>query len=271
MWQVTGPLALRATDDPHSGDRSADCYAGAPYAFTLTQTMSGLSAGQYTASAVPAGRRRGRRQHPVGDACHVSRFRLGRVQDGRLAPSSPRRKRMPCHRRPRAKTSPSRWLRISPPEHGDARRHRCDARSSIPPIPRPSRARWRALAQWIARSSARPPSSCSITRWRSPASSSAPRLRRPIASADAQNLVERALAALELIGEEPAPSLAPATVTVVEGGQLSCLRPCDRPRGTASSPTSPSHGHRPSTGSQGPGSTPSPGRPAICADDPTSR
>lgn len=56
MWQVTGSaLRLRATDDPHSGDRSAHFYAATPYTFTLTQELTGLAAGDYTASLAAQG------------------------------------------------------------------------------------------------------------------------------------------------------------------------------------------------------------------------
>ncbi|WP_454167160.1 glycosyl hydrolase 53 family protein [Microbacterium lacticum] len=51
MWRLSGTgLALRATDDPHAGTRSAHFYADAPFGFTLSQTVSGLPAGTYIAS-----------------------------------------------------------------------------------------------------------------------------------------------------------------------------------------------------------------------------
>lgn len=51
MWRVTGDgLALRATDDPRTGERSAHFYAGSAYTYSLRQTVSGLPAGRYSAS-----------------------------------------------------------------------------------------------------------------------------------------------------------------------------------------------------------------------------
>lgn len=51
MWSRTGSaLTLRATDDPRSGSRSAHFYSGSAYTFQLTQTVTGLPAGRYTAS-----------------------------------------------------------------------------------------------------------------------------------------------------------------------------------------------------------------------------
>ena len=56
MWTRTGTgLTLRATDDPHSGSRSAHFYAGSAYTFQLTQTVTGLAAGRYTASGALQG------------------------------------------------------------------------------------------------------------------------------------------------------------------------------------------------------------------------
>ncbi|MBD7956912.1 glycosyl hydrolase 53 family protein [Microbacterium sp. Sa4CUA7] len=55
MWQTTGALALRSTDDPRSGSRSAHFYAAGAFGFTLSQTVSGLPAGEYTASAALQG------------------------------------------------------------------------------------------------------------------------------------------------------------------------------------------------------------------------
>ena len=52
MWTKSGAaLTLRATDDPKSGTRSAHFYSGSAFTFTLTQQVSGLAAGRYTASA----------------------------------------------------------------------------------------------------------------------------------------------------------------------------------------------------------------------------
>jgi arabinogalactan endo-1,4-beta-galactosidase len=55
-WTKTGSaLTLRATDDPRSGSRSAHFYSGAAYTFSLSQRVTGLAAGQYTASASAQG------------------------------------------------------------------------------------------------------------------------------------------------------------------------------------------------------------------------
>ena len=52
MWTVSGSaLTLRATDDPRTGTRSGHFYADSPFTFTLSQQVSGLAAGDYTASA----------------------------------------------------------------------------------------------------------------------------------------------------------------------------------------------------------------------------
>ena len=52
MWTRTGTgLTLRATDDPRSGTRSAHFYSGSAFSYTLTQRVTGLPAGSYTASA----------------------------------------------------------------------------------------------------------------------------------------------------------------------------------------------------------------------------
>ncbi|MDL5486163.1 glycosyl hydrolase 53 family protein [Microbacterium wangruii] len=55
MWQRSGPLTLRAADDPRSGTASAHFYADGPYGFTLSQTVTGLPAGDYTASGALQG------------------------------------------------------------------------------------------------------------------------------------------------------------------------------------------------------------------------
>ncbi|WP_434810217.1 glycosyl hydrolase 53 family protein [Microbacterium sp. bgisy189] len=56
MWQSSGTaLRLRATDDPRSGTRSAHFYAASAYTFTLSQTVTGLPAGDYTASGALQG------------------------------------------------------------------------------------------------------------------------------------------------------------------------------------------------------------------------
>ncbi|WP_345803229.1 glycosyl hydrolase 53 family protein [Microbacterium sp. AZCO] len=52
MWTRTGTaLTVRATDDPKSGSRSSHFYSGSAFTFSLTQTITGLAAGQYRASA----------------------------------------------------------------------------------------------------------------------------------------------------------------------------------------------------------------------------
>ncbi|WIM24362.1 glycosyl hydrolase 53 family protein [Microbacterium sp. zg-Y625] len=55
MWQSSGPLTLRAADDPRSGTRSGHFYAADAYGFTLSQTVTGLPAGDYTASGALQG------------------------------------------------------------------------------------------------------------------------------------------------------------------------------------------------------------------------
>ncbi|MET0297872.1 MAG: glycosyl hydrolase 53 family protein [Microbacterium sp.] len=51
-WTRTGAaLTLRSTSDPRSGARSAHFYSGAAYTFSLSQRVTGLAAGEYTASA----------------------------------------------------------------------------------------------------------------------------------------------------------------------------------------------------------------------------
>ncbi|GAA3914823.1 glycosyl hydrolase 53 family protein [Microbacterium invictum] len=56
MWHTTGDvLRLRATDDPHSGERSAHFYSAAPFSFTLTQELTGLAAGDYSATLAAQG------------------------------------------------------------------------------------------------------------------------------------------------------------------------------------------------------------------------
>ena len=56
MWTKTGAaLTLRATDDPRTGSRSAHFYSGSAYTYTLTQRVTGLAAGRYTASAAMQG------------------------------------------------------------------------------------------------------------------------------------------------------------------------------------------------------------------------
>jgi arabinogalactan endo-1,4-beta-galactosidase len=52
MWTTTGPgVTVRATDDPHSGTRSAHFYSGSAYSMTVSQHVTGLPAGTYVASA----------------------------------------------------------------------------------------------------------------------------------------------------------------------------------------------------------------------------
>ncbi len=52
MWTTTGSaLTVRATDDPRTGSRSSHFYSGSAYTFTLRQRVGGLATGDYTASA----------------------------------------------------------------------------------------------------------------------------------------------------------------------------------------------------------------------------
>jgi arabinogalactan endo-1,4-beta-galactosidase len=52
MWASTGSgLTVRGTDTPRSGARSSHFWQGSPYSFTLGQTVSGLPAGSYVATA----------------------------------------------------------------------------------------------------------------------------------------------------------------------------------------------------------------------------
>ncbi|WP_164743574.1 glycosyl hydrolase 53 family protein [Microbacterium sulfonylureivorans] len=56
MWTRTGTgVTLRATDDPHSGARSAHFYSGSAYSFTVSQRVDGLAAGTYVARAALQG------------------------------------------------------------------------------------------------------------------------------------------------------------------------------------------------------------------------
>jgi arabinogalactan endo-1,4-beta-galactosidase len=56
MWTRTGTgLTLRATDDPRSGSRSGHFYSGSAYTWGLSQTVTGLPAGRYTASGALQG------------------------------------------------------------------------------------------------------------------------------------------------------------------------------------------------------------------------
>ena len=56
MWRVTGSGAtVRAWDDPHSGTYSTHFYSGSAYAFTLSQSVSGLEPGSYRATAALQG------------------------------------------------------------------------------------------------------------------------------------------------------------------------------------------------------------------------
>ncbi|MEU1970023.1 glycosyl hydrolase 53 family protein [Microbacterium sp. NPDC019599] len=60
MWIKTGTgLTVRATDDPKTGTRSSHFYSGSAFQFTLTQTVTGLAAGTYTASASTQGQNTG--------------------------------------------------------------------------------------------------------------------------------------------------------------------------------------------------------------------
>lgn len=56
MWTTMGSgLTLRATDDPRTGTRSAHFYSGSAYTVTLSQKVTGLAAGTYTAAAALQG------------------------------------------------------------------------------------------------------------------------------------------------------------------------------------------------------------------------
>lgn len=56
MWTSSGPpLTVRAFDDPRTGERSAHFWSDVPYSFTLSQTVTGLGAGSYVASAALQG------------------------------------------------------------------------------------------------------------------------------------------------------------------------------------------------------------------------
>ncbi|MDF2991157.1 MAG: arabinogalactan endo,4-beta-galactosidase [Microbacterium sp.] len=50
MWAVEGPLSLRATDDPRTGERSAHFYAASATSFALEQRVDDLPAGRYVAT-----------------------------------------------------------------------------------------------------------------------------------------------------------------------------------------------------------------------------
>ena len=51
-WVATGSaLTLRSTNDPHAGTRTAHFYSGSAFTFSLAQTVTGLTAGSYSASA----------------------------------------------------------------------------------------------------------------------------------------------------------------------------------------------------------------------------
>ncbi|MEZ3155332.1 glycosyl hydrolase 53 family protein [Microbacterium sp. BWR-S6Y] len=55
MWSVEGPLSLRATDDPRSGERSAHFFAAAAATLSLAQRVEGLPAGRYVAAGALQG------------------------------------------------------------------------------------------------------------------------------------------------------------------------------------------------------------------------
>lgn len=56
MWDRVGAgVTVRATDDPHSGERAAHFHSPEPYAFTLSQRVDGLPAGEYVARAALQG------------------------------------------------------------------------------------------------------------------------------------------------------------------------------------------------------------------------
>ncbi|TWH35151.1 arabinogalactan endo-1,4-beta-galactosidase [Isoptericola variabilis J7] len=56
MWTITGTGAsVQATGDAFDGDRAVHFWAGAPYAFTVTQKITGLEPGVYRLSATTQG------------------------------------------------------------------------------------------------------------------------------------------------------------------------------------------------------------------------
>jgi len=55
MWTVEGPLSLRATDDPRTGERSAHFFAASAMSFTLEQRVDDLPAGRYVAAGALQG------------------------------------------------------------------------------------------------------------------------------------------------------------------------------------------------------------------------
>ncbi|MFJ4038144.1 glycosyl hydrolase 53 family protein [Microbacterium sp. NPDC090007] len=55
MWTVEGPLSLRATDDPRTGERSAHFFAAEATSFALEQRVDDLPAGRYVAAGALQG------------------------------------------------------------------------------------------------------------------------------------------------------------------------------------------------------------------------
>ncbi|MEW1706790.1 glycosyl hydrolase 53 family protein [Microbacterium sp. NPDC089190] len=55
MWIVDGPLSLRATDDPRTGERSAHFFAAEAMSFTLEQRVDDVPAGRYVAAGALQG------------------------------------------------------------------------------------------------------------------------------------------------------------------------------------------------------------------------
>lgn len=55
MWAVEGPVSLRATDDPRTGERSAHFFAAEAMSFTLEQRVDDLPAGRYVAAGALQG------------------------------------------------------------------------------------------------------------------------------------------------------------------------------------------------------------------------
>lgn len=52
MWQTTGSgVTVRSTENPRTGSRSTSFWSASAYSFTLSQTVTGLPAGEYVASA----------------------------------------------------------------------------------------------------------------------------------------------------------------------------------------------------------------------------
>ncbi|WP_221933145.1 glycosyl hydrolase 53 family protein [Tessaracoccus rhinocerotis] len=56
MWETAGTgFTMRATDDPHGGERSVHFYSSSPVSFTVSQLVADVPAGSYEASAALQG------------------------------------------------------------------------------------------------------------------------------------------------------------------------------------------------------------------------